>query len=195
MSPEIRSIFSNLLKTNLIKGPTLEIGATSDTTLLNLPELVNSGPLLAINSDPQACTSTIKCLSGNDLSSFPDNHFSLILCNSVLEHDLFFWKTLNEISRVSAPGAHLIIGVPSYGKMGNWQQLLNKYQAWLKIFLPKNLNAASITLGLHSYPNDYYRFSDNAMKHLLNSDWENIQQINCMQPPRVITCCTRKYNQ
>ena len=54
--------------------------------------------------------------NGNDLRAhFDDDAFDWALCNSMLEHDLYFWKTVSELRRVLRPGGILIIGTPTLG--------------------------------------------------------------------------------
>ena len=52
-----------------------------------------------------------------------ENGFDAVVCNAMLEHDKHFWKTIEEIHRVSRPGAIIAIGVPGYlhlpGDYGN----------------------------------------------------------------------------
>jgi SAM-dependent methyltransferase len=52
--------------------------------------------------------------SGPELP-FDDNSFDAIVSNSCFEHDLRWWKTLEEIHRATKPGGMIIIGACSLG--------------------------------------------------------------------------------
>lgn len=54
--------------------------------------------------------------------------FDLVTCVETLEHDCKFWITIKQMRKVLKPGGWLLITAPSVG------------------------------MGLHEYPNDYYRF-------------------------------------
>ena len=192
MSPEIRELIGVLLCTINCTGSVLEIGATPESMLLDLPQLAHAQEKIGINFDPAVCDFQIQHGNANHMPQFKDGQFSLVLCNSVLEHDLCFWKTLSEVSRVTSSSGVVIIGVPSYNEMGSWRILLNgslfshliyKSLSWL---IPESVNASSITLGLHDFPSDYYRFSANALKVLLLEFCQSVEVHELMQPPRVI---------
>lgn len=57
-----------------------------------------------------------KIIKGNakELEMFENNKFDLVLCNALLEHNKYFWKTISEIIRVTKPGGTIIIGTPEY---------------------------------------------------------------------------------
>ncbi len=55
------------------------------------------------------------CVSGYDWSKVP-NTWDVIISGQTLEHDGFFWKTLDNMRAHSGPGAIIIIIVPSRGK-------------------------------------------------------------------------------
>jgi hypothetical protein len=62
------------------------------------------------------------------------------LCNSVLEHDPAFWKTLAEMKRVLK--GHIVIGVPAF------------------------VEQSRSVLQVHRYPKDYYRFGEDAVREV-----------------------------
>ena len=114
----------------------------------------------------------------HDLSMFADAGFGLVLCNSLLEHDPHFWLTLAEARRVLAPGGWMVLGVPGYGAMGRIRlpppgRLIARMLAHLPGVgaawrdLQPALDASSLTLGVHNFPGDYYRFSARAMAEVL----------------------------
>lgn len=76
--------------------------------------------------------------SGHDLP-FEDASFDLVLCLNTLEHDDCFWLTLAEMKRVLKTGGILFIEVPNY-----------EYRT------------------IHNFPADYYRFSEEALRKMLD---------------------------
>jgi ubiquinone/menaquinone biosynthesis C-methylase UbiE len=52
--------------------------------------------------------------SGSKLP-FPDNSFDVVVASSVFEHDLAFWKTLSEMTRVVKNSGFLYVNAPSNG--------------------------------------------------------------------------------
>lgn len=51
---------------------------------------------------------------------FPDNFFTLAIASSVFEHDIKFWKTLDEMSRTLSKDGYLYISSPSNGFIHTW---------------------------------------------------------------------------
>jgi ubiquinone/menaquinone biosynthesis C-methylase UbiE len=82
---------------------------------------------------------SIQLGTGHDLL-WPDGYFDLVLCNSVLEHDPAFWKTLAEMKRVLK--GHIVIGVPAF------------------------VEQSRAVLQVHRYPKDYYRFGEDAVREV-----------------------------
>lgn len=70
---------------------------------------------------------------------FNDGEFSVVICTEMLEHDLTFWRSLDEMKRVLCRGGHLLLSTRSNG-------------------FPN-----------HDYPLDYYRFSLEAVSGLLEA--------------------------
>jgi len=64
---------------------------------------------------------------------FEDNSFDAVICADTLEHDDAFWVTIKEIKRVVKPRGVIALCVPSIG------------------------------FPLHQHPNDYWRFTTDAM--------------------------------
>lgn len=69
---------------------------------------------------------------------FADAKFDLVVSTEVLEHDRTFWMTLQEIGRVSRPGADIFLTARGNG------------------FMP------------HAFPNDYWRFMPSSAALLLD---------------------------
>jgi SAM-dependent methyltransferase len=81
----------------------------------------------------------VDVIANSNFLPFPDNSFDTLVCCEMLEHDLAFWFTFNEAYRVLRPGGIIIVTTRANG-------------------FPR-----------HDYPSDYYRFSQEALGHLLLS--------------------------
>ena len=116
----------------------------------------------------------------------------------MLEHDPLFWKTIIEINRVLAPGGTLIIGVPSFEGMGlkyifPSNSVIAKFlKIIIGIFKLNYLKASTLTLGVHAYPEDYYRFSAAAVRDVFFKDYEQVTLSKVMMPPRIVATGIRK---
>ena len=195
MSPEVHQAFDRIFAMNPITGPILEVGSIrGPESLLTLKSLHQASPKIGINLDPPVEEPDYRIIQGNanDMHLFEDGYFSAVMCNSTLEHDRYFWKTLSEISRVTASGGLIVIGVPGYAEMGVSTFAAGK--SWLKRILTKVaqftksdiLQAGSVTLGIHNYPGDYYRFSEQAVREVFLAGLEVIAIHRVMHPPRFI---------
>ena len=195
MSPEVYQAFQTILANKIITGPVLEIGAVvGKDCLLNLPAFKSASEKIGVNLMSQHSTNDIQFLeaNANNLNGFDDQYFQVVVCNSTLEHDLFFWKTLEEIKRVTMVGGLIVIGVPGYTGMGlnHIFTKSNFFNGCLRVFLRiianKALSASTLTLGEHYFPGDYYRFSEQAVSQVLLSGMEQRNVYVVMSPPRFI---------
>lgn len=196
MHPTIYAEFNSICQTMKITGHVLEIGASPHhQCLLGLPALDTAKTRIGIGLDGALQTERYEIIHRNahDLSCFADATFDLILCNSMMEHDPQFWRTLAEAYRVAAKGAWFVYGVPGYSaggvlKLPRFWRLLSK----LPLIghecksLGQGLQASTLTLAVHNYPADYYRFSEQAMAEVLLCGLERIETHLVMNPPRVI---------
>ncbi len=171
----------------------LEIGAVpAADTLLCLPYLNAASERIGLNLDGPYSYGGFEILQGNAnaMDRFPDACFDTVLCNSTLEHDQYFWKTLNEIRRVARPGALIVLGVPGYTDFELYSQLRTLTRIpLLGRFLRRrfdNLKSATITLPIHNYPSDYWRFSPQAMEKVLLEGLQAIKVCSLLIPPRII---------
>jgi SAM-dependent methyltransferase len=191
MHPDIYQAFEKICRPLALLGPVLEVGATQDAdTLLNLPALRNATEKIGLNRIGAGEFKDFKIIAGdaNDMSGFPDNSFEAVLCNATLEHDKFFWRSLDEIRRVTKPGGHIIIGTPGYGVI----PFEKKVGHWLRLF-PRRLRPslgglehATLTLAVHNFPGDYYRFSEQAYREVLFENLRDVVIQSVMSPPRII---------
>jgi len=196
MHSTVFTLFDRICAARQCGGDVLEIGAVpSDETLLCLPALVGSRRRIGVNLDGphrhgdieilRADANSLACLSG-----FGNESFDTVLCNAVLEHDRFFWKTLAEMKRVTRPGGVIGIGVPGYTKVSleRMASRLARSLGWFgvpsRILDP--LRAATLTLQIHNYPGDYYRFSPQAVADVFLEGLVDTELHTIMLPPRVI---------
>jgi SAM-dependent methyltransferase len=192
MHPAVFSAFDGICRMQAVTGRVLEIGARPrPDTLLCLPALAGASERVGLDLDGPHRWQAMTILAGNAnrMTAFADASFDAVLCNSVLEHDARFWLTLAEVHRVMRPGGLFVVGVPGYGAMGRtpFRRL-----AGLLRHCPGlgngigSLRASSATLGLHEFPGDYYRFSEQAVAEVFLAGYEKSQIISVLMPPRLI---------
>lgn len=200
MSPEVYRLFKQIVNDKVFTGPVLEIGAVEGADcLLNLPVFDHCAEKIGVNIMPLESTASIKFIqaNANDLSCFQDNYFQAVLCNSTLEHDPFFWKTLSEIQRITSKGGIVAIGVPGYTGMGlnhlfSKRNLLQRLLYRLaKLYDKEALSASTLTLGEHLFPGDYYRFSRQALQEVFFDGFSNVTIHTTMNPPRFVGIGTK----
>jgi SAM-dependent methyltransferase len=173
-----------------LTGSVLEVGAVpSKDSLLCLPQLKNA-ERVGLNIDGPHEYDGFRIVAGNANSMpFEDDCFDLVLCNAMIEHDPFFWKTIAEIKRVARPGGLIIVGAPGYKKM-----FTDRYRRNLGyILFPLNNNSflnalftATITFQVHNDPGDFYRFSEQAFRQVIMDGLTDVTVKSIMLPPRVI---------
>lgn len=192
MHPAVFQIFEELCQLHAVHGDVLEIGATpDDSTLLNLPALASAREKIGINQAGSSRHRDFSILeaNANAMTCFPDQRFDAVLCNAVLEHDPFFWKTLAEIRRVTKAGGFVAIGVPGYRQLPFEKTL----RGWLAR-LPRSsrrpdglaLQHSTLTLGVHHFPGDYYRFSEQAVRDVFFEGMQGVAIRTVLVPPRII---------
>lgn len=200
MSPEVYRTFQQVLEGKKITGPVMEVGAVhGPDCLLNLPAFNDCAERIGVNTMAQASTGLLKYIqaNANDLSCFHDNYFQVVVCNSMLEHDPYFWKTLSEMQRVTASGGLIAIGVPGYSGMG-MNQIFKKHNLLQRLLFrlagvydKEALSASTLTLGEHFFPGDYYRFSRQALQEVFFNGMIDVTIHTTMNPPRFIGIGTK----
>lgn len=205
MHPALYSRFEQLFREYPPAGnEILEIGATANVseTLLTLFKSVSGdyhcvGINIEFNSGDNLPYTLIQC-NGNDMSIFEDESFDAVACNAVLEHDRFFWKTITEVRRILKPGGLFYVGVPGYSNQNNLVQktllrvirsvtlrrvpLVYRFAQWTLL----TRLASTSTYMFHAAPNDYYRFSEEAIKEVFLEGFVVIH-VECMlEPVRII---------
>ena len=194
MHPRVFKEFERLCQDRNIKGAILEIGAVpNNQTLLTLHALKGAKKKVGINilePSEYADFNILQCNS-NDMGIFENDSFDAVLCNATLEHDKFFWKTIDEIRRVTKPGGHVLIGVPGYlqikaeKKAQKLRKLpfINRFKGHSILRL---LFTSTFTLHIHNYPGDYYRFSPQTMQDVFFQNMEEVEIVSVLLPPRLI---------
>jgi SAM-dependent methyltransferase len=193
MHPVIFNEFEAICRAHLpAAARVLEVGAMPDAdSLLNLPAL-HAATLRAGVNLAFAGASTRHAfvqVAADGLAAFADAEFDAVLCNSVLEHDPHFWRTLAGIERVARPGALIVIGVPGYADLppppvSRLARLPGLGR--LVDHLAPGWTSATPTLAIHNYPGDYYRFSVQAMRDVLMAGCRDVRVSTVMRPPRII---------
>jgi len=129
--------------------------------------------------------------NANAMDCFADERFDLVLCNAMLEHDKFFWRTLAEIRRVTRPGGLVVIGVPGfqYLKLEKLKAMLRRLPLVRRLSANQYLGfffTATVTFELHNAPGDYFRFSAQAVREVFFAGMEDVEVRSIMLPPRII---------
>jgi len=185
MHSKVYKEYENIFREHNISGRVLEIGATLNKKSLLASKLLKNCDKTGINlvdSGKFLDFENILC-NANDMSIFKDNEFDCVLCNSVLEHDKYFWKSISEMKRILKDNGILIIGTPSYKDL--WSHKFTKYIKGQNL-ISDFLRSTTFTFKLHSYPGDYYRFSEETYKDVFFEGFKNVKIKTIMMPPRTI---------
>ena len=172
----------------------LEVGAVpTDACLLNMKSLASATEKIGVDLEGPSEYKDFKILKANAncLNCFEDGRFDTVLCNAVLEHDKFFWKTVSEIKRVTKPGGWIVIGVPGYARLKaeKYKSVLGKIPLLRRLKSHQYLNGlftSTVTFHVHNHPGDFYRFSAQAISDSLLDSLEDIEVHTLMVPPRLI---------
>jgi hypothetical protein len=195
MHPAVYQVFEEICTVAAIRGRVLEVGAVpGPESLLRMPCLRHVEARVGLNLEGggQYDGYEIRTGNANAMTGFADGEFSAVLCNATLEHDRCFWKSIAEIHRVTAPGGLITIGVPGYAGMGlatfappgSW---FGRFLAWFaRGSYSDLLGAGTVTLGVHNFPGDYYRFSEQAVREVFLAGLADIQVRLVLNPPRII---------
>ncbi len=193
MHPVIYGRFNEICAARQAGGAVLELGVSpTQESLLFLPSLEGAREKVGVDlQGPFPLRGLIiRRENTHAMPELADASFDTVLCNSLLEHDPFFWKTLAEIRRVARPGALVVIGVPGYAKLkldrrkDRWEWLplvggaVRRGLGWL--------TASTLTLQVHRHPGDFYRFSAEAVREVFFEGFRDVQLETLMVPPRII---------
>lgn len=190
MHPRVYREFERICSERNAGGAVLEIGAIpSDLSLLNMKSLKEAKEKVGINLDgPHTCRDF--CIvkgNANAMTCFDDDRFDTVLCNAVLEHDKFFWKTISEISRVTKSGGLIVIGAPGFADFPaakHMRRFLAKIPAIHRYF--DFLLSSTTTFYVHDAPGDYYRYSLQVFREVFFEGMNDVNIVSIMLPPRII---------
>ena len=171
----------------------LEVGAVpAEDTLLCLPALARAKTKIGINLEGPHRYRDFDILraDANRMSCFSDESFDTVICNSVLEHDRRFWMSIGEMHRVTRPGGLIVIGVPGFAATSRERKTSSLVRILYRLRFPgsmvDSLKASTLTLQVHRFPEDYYRFSEQAVKEVFLDGLGDIEIRTLMVPPRII---------
>ena len=157
MSPKVFKAFAQILASfykDRLPSSGLEIGA-SRWTLLSIScfdkarkVALNAQKFKKISPDLQKCELVI---GNSNCLGFVDKEFDCVVSSSVLEHDKYFWKSVEEIHRILKLGGIFVVGVPIY------------------MTLPTDYKNTTLTFKRHglAYNADFYRFSEQAVREVV----------------------------
>lgn len=193
MHTAVFQAFDRICRDRSAGGRVLEVGAVpGDDTLLCLPALAGAEARVGINLDGPHHHRGAEIVRGdaNDMACFADASFDTVLCNATLEHDPRFWLTLAEIRRVVRPGGLVVIGVPGYASLPSDTRLrrlarIPGLSRWIRV-PPEALRCSTLTLQVHNYPGDYYRFSPQAVREVFCAGLRDVEVQTLLVPPRII---------
>lgn len=199
MHDEVYRQFDRICRRRKAGGAVLEIGAVpSNASLLTMPSLSEAHEKIGINMEgpSQFGAITILQANGNAMECFPADRFDTVLCNATLEHDKFFWKTLSEIRRVAKPGALIVLGAPGYRRLARekWGKRIGRNLPLVGRSIERRLPslfASTLTLHVHNYPGDYYRFSPQTFREVFFDGMTDIEIVSVLTPPRIIGAATK----
>ena len=186
MHPTVYNEYRLILSELKVTGRCLEVGALAGRQALLTIDHISHMERIGINLAPPSRFQdfeVIRC-DGNDMHIFPAEHFDLVLCNAMLEHDKYFWRTAAEIRRVLKTGGIAVIGVPGFTKQADVGALAIP-SPWQNDAV-RNWNDCTLVLPFHGAPNDYYRFSGNAVKEVFFDGYRDVRIRAVMIPPRII---------
>ena len=170
-----------------IRGRVLEIGAVpSENSLLNLEGLRHAFEKIGLNLKPPSQYKDFTIVQGNAnrMDCFEDESFDAVLCNAVLEHDSYFWKTISEIRRITKKGGFVVIGNPGYTKYWWEKRFFRRILRWIP--LVGFLSHSTLVFRVHNSPGDFYRYSEQAFREVFFEGFRDVHVYSVLIPPRVI---------
>ncbi|MCX5726648.1 MAG: methyltransferase domain-containing protein [Candidatus Saganbacteria bacterium] len=191
MHPEVYQEFGRICSRRNVHGAILEVGATPDnSTLLTLNALKGATEKIGINLDGPYSYKDFSIIKGdaNSMTCFEEERFDTVLCNSVLEHDKYFWKTIAEIKRVTKSGGLIVIGAPGYvsAPLERYVRKMLKNIALLHPLTHEISKGATLTMNVHNFPGDHYRFSAQAFEEVIFEGMREVEIQSLLLPPRII---------
>jgi len=171
--------YQDLAKRYVLRGPCLEIGAAAGHKALLSAPCFADFERVAINLSQQTHVDGIRFERGNsnDMRAlFGDGQFGTVLSNAVLEHDRYFWRSVDEMKRVLASGGLLMVGAPGFIPLSQTAATIGGFDAQDK---------ATITYNVHAKP-DYWRFSRQAFLDVIFEGLELLELKVVGRVPRLV---------
>jgi SAM-dependent methyltransferase len=110
--------------------------------MTELPGILNVGcgaaripGSIGVDIDPESAADVIHDLDIHPWP-FPDQAFDRIVCSHVLEHLKTPWKAMQELIRLSRPGARVEIATPHYSSPDSWGDITHYMHYSLKTWEP-----------------------------------------------------------
>ncbi len=184
LHPRIYKHYLSLAEKYQMKGPFLEIGASPGPNSILAGAYFQGKPgRVSINLGDREMSDDgsghkiefVRANSNDMRNEFADNSFGTVLSNAVIEHDKYFWRSIEEIKRVLTPGGIMAIGAPGY--------IAQKHLK--KVVLAENLDHATVTYNVHVQP-DYWRFSVKAFKDVICEGMEILEIQALMRVPIIV---------
>jgi SAM-dependent methyltransferase len=197
MLSRVYSEFERICNKRHVGGAVLEVGAIpSDASLLCMKSLRNATEKVGLNLEGPAEYQDFKILrgDGNCMDCFEDSRFDTVLCNAILEHDPYFWKSVAEMKRVTKPGGLMVIGAPGYVRF-SFERFKRRLQGLQRIPLVRQMLAnenilwllrGTLTIDVHDAPGDYYRFSLQTFREVFFDGMRDVEVCSVMVPPIII---------
>ncbi len=181
MHPKIHAHYQDIAVKYGLQGPFLEIGASpGPKSILAGDYFRGKTGRVGINlaktqmEKDENQIHFIQCNSNDMRSQFADGQFGTVFSNAVIEHDRYFWRSIEEMKRVLAPGGIMAVGAPGY--VANLDN---------KLGLPKTIERATVTFDVHVKP-DYWRFSRQAFKDIICEGMEILELRAIMRVPILV---------
>lgn len=106
-----------------------------------------------------------KVVEAHDILKFwPEESFDIVLCLEMLEHDITFWHTVDNMSKILKKKGVLIVSTPTFG------------------------------FPLHRYPKDYFRFGEDAYKEIIFKNFKilKLEEVRDTENSPGICCIGKK---
>lgn len=195
MHPRVYREFEQICSERDVGDTVLEIGAIpSDLSLLNMRTLRDVKEKIGINLDGPYRYKDFCIIKGNaNAMGFGDSRFDTVVCNAVLEHDKFFWRTLSEIKRVTKRGGLVVVGAPGYTGSGIERGIrfllmsIPIVRRFIRLYADFLIDS-TVTYYTHNEPGDYYRFSPQTFVEVFFEGMYKVDVRPIMLPPRIIGC-------
>jgi len=189
MQPRVNDLYQALGEKYNMQGPFLEVGAAPKQNSILAGRYFRGRPQrFAINmvdmempDEPEGERVTfLRCNANNMKGVFADGQFATVMCNAMIEHDKYFWRSLDEMKRVLAPGGILAVGAPGFVGRKNIDSDI----------IAEKFTTATLTMDVHAVP-DYWRFSRYAFKEVICEGLEYLETVVLGRVP-VLVAVARK---